>query len=152
MQEARGEFFHLFIQEKMTLRLSAHKDRSYAEATWTSSNPEIVSVDENGTVHAHADGTALITADCGEHQSYMGIIAGNGTTEVENPGVTAVRAYGRDGVIYVTGAPEGTAIRVFDAAVKTRATKTATGRGDSLRVGSGVFVISAGNDVFKLGM
>lgn len=146
--------FHasLGVGEEMTLRLSAHKDRSFAEATWTSSNPEIVSVDENGTVHAHADGTALITADCGEHQSYMGIIAGNGTTEVENPGVTAVRAYGRDGVIYVTGAPEGTPIRVFDAAGKTRATKTASGRGDSLRVGSGVFVISAGNDVFKLGM
>lgn len=146
--------FHasLGVGEEMTLRLSAHKDRSFAEATWTSSDPEIVSVDENGTVHAHADGTALITADCGEHQSYMGIIAGNGTTEVENPGVTAVRAYGRDGVIYVTGAPEGTAIRVFDAAGKTRATKTANGSADKFAVGSGVFVVSAGNEVFKLAL
>lgn len=152
---AAEHIFHatLGLGEEMSLKLSAHADRSYAEATWSSSNPEIASVDENGTVHALSDGTAIITADCGDHKSYMGIIAGAGFTEAEAGALKVpVRAYGHNGTIYVTGAPEGSAIRVFDAAGKTRATKTANGSADKFAVGSGVFVVSAGNEVFKLAL
>ena len=93
---------------------------------------------------------AVITADCGEHQVYMGIISGEGYTGVDTPDTDEIRAYGRDGILYIVGAPEDADIRVFDAAGKTRAAKKASGITQKMNVGRGIHVVSVGGKMFKL--
>lgn len=41
--------------------------------TWTSSNPEVASVDANGQVTGHADGTAVITAAVGQFEGTINV-------------------------------------------------------------------------------
>lgn len=147
--------FHanLAIGDELKLNVSDHGARSYAEGiTWTSSDPEIVTVDEEGNVKAVDNGVAVITADCGEHQVYMGIVSGEGYTGVENPDTELIRAYGRNGMLYIVGAPEGSDIRVFDASGKARASKKATGITNKMNVGTGIYVVSVADKVFKLSM
>lgn len=132
--------FHanLAVGNEMKLNVSAHNSRAFAEGvTWTSSNPEVATVDDEGNVKAIDNGVAVITADCGEHQVYMGIISGEGYTGVDTPDTDEIRAYGRDGILYIVGAPEDADIRVFDAAGKTRAAKKASGITQKMNVGRG---------------
>ena len=50
-----------------SVKLKYANGRYELRGTWTSSNPSVISVDDNGTLHAKAPGTATITVN---RQSY----------------------------------------------------------------------------------
>ncbi|MDE5642525.1 MAG: Ig-like domain-containing protein [Muribaculaceae bacterium] len=148
--------FHASIEVggEMKLKLSGHAGNSaYAnDVKWTSSNPEIVAVDNDGNISALEEGVVLITADCGEHQQYIGIISGSGFSDTENASVRIAKVYGQDGIVYVCDATEGSNIHVFDAAGNTLMSAKASGKSDSLKVGKGVRIVSVDGNVYKLAM
>ena len=145
--------FHVRLNEgdNLNLNLSAHATRDYAPASWTSSNEEVATVDSEGNVTAVGNGTAVITADCGEHQAVMGIQVGD-ISGVEETAAVNVKAYGHDGAIYVSGVKAGQAIKVYDVEGRMVGNATSNGSVAKFEVGKGVHVVAAGDNVFKLGL
>ncbi|EFA22506.1 SpaA isopeptide-forming pilin-related protein [Bifidobacterium gallicum] len=63
-----------------TVKLTASVEPAYLHPTftWTSSNPGVVTVDANGTVHAEGEGTADVTVSCkGKTQTIRFLVAPN---------------------------------------------------------------------------
>ncbi len=143
---------HLKVGDSLPLFVE-FADRAGDDIAWSSSDPEIASVESDGTVTGHGDGTAVLTAVKGDSKAMIGVRVGDYTTSVENAVRSDVRVYGHDGTVYVTGASDGAEIRVFDPAGHTvavsHATEDATVR---IGVGRGVRLITVGEEVFKLAL
>lgn len=142
---------HMAEGDVLKLKLSSHDSNGYAAPLWLTSNESVATVDQDGNVTATGSGSAVITADCGDHQSVMGIHVGEPSGEISAE-VASVKAYGHNGTIYVAGAAAGTEIRIFDTKGSTEAQGRSTGSTASFAVGSGVHMIAVGNDVFKIVM
>lgn len=136
--------------DMLSLKLSQHSDCTGNPINWTSSNTDVVTVDDNGTVSAVSTGNAVITADCGKHRVMMGV-AVNGGSDVEQIKEN-LRIYGHNGIVYVSGAEPGTKIRIVsvDGIVETSA--ESKGSVDTFNVGNGIHLINVGDEVLKLSM
>ena len=136
--------------DMLRLKLSQHSDCTGNPINWTSSNTDVATVDDNGTVSAVSTGNAVITADCGKHRVMMGV-AVNGGSDVEQIKEN-LRIYGHNGIVYVSGAEPGTKIRIVsvDGIVETSA--ESKGSVDTFNVGNGIHLINVGDEVLKLSM
>ena len=142
---------HMAEGDVLKLKLSSHDSNGYAAPLWLTSNESVATVDQDGNVTATGSGSAVITADCGDHQSVMGIHVGEPSGEISAE-MASVKAYGHNGTIYVAGAAAGTEIRILDTKGSTEAQGRSNGSTNSFAVGRGVHLIAVGNDVFKIVM
>lgn len=70
-----GDTVHLGLGQERTLKVSAPKK---AEVTFSSMDPNIASVDENGVVKGLGDGVTVITAETDSGFDHIGVVVGTG--------------------------------------------------------------------------
>ncbi|MGN1098007.1 MAG: Ig-like domain-containing protein, partial [Clostridia bacterium] len=70
-----GDTLRLELGQEQTLSVSAPKK---AELTFSSMDPNIASVDENGVVKALGDGVTVITAKTDKGYDHIGVVVGTG--------------------------------------------------------------------------
>ncbi len=144
--------FHARLEVGASLPMAVEFTRSdNAAIEWTSSNPEVASVDENGIVTAHDTGVALITATDGTNSAIMGVRIGT-TTDADLAAARRISFYTRPGTAYVSGAPVGAIIRVYDLQGRAIASAEAVEGVTRIDTGEGVRVITVDNEVFKVAL
>lgn len=135
--------------ETETLQASISPADALQDVEWSSSNPTVASVDENGKVSAYRAGNSVITA---KTKDDSGLTASCDVVVEAESGVDVVGASGRPEVfvsgseVIVAGVPEGEPVRVIAPA------GTVVYCGTEHRIGglaSGVYIVIVGSDAYR---
>lgn len=128
--------------------ISDHKNGTDVTPVWSSSDTSVALVDDNGNVTAIAKGRAVLTAECDNHTTFVGIHVDDSTDLDEV--VSRVTVYTTGTTVVVTGAEDGDDVTVFDTDGKLAAKRIVNGTTRINLERTGAFVVTVGNETFKV--